>query len=137
MTMASPDDLFKIVRLADWRALRAPFVNARFWAWDRDANPGNSLCRILFQKRYDEVSRAMHRQNLEASMKFRVNWSIQQDKWLPVMKRWSSMSPQERANEFPAGGKLLGRWHDMAGRTGVLIVESNDLAAVHRWIGKK
>ena len=54
-------------------------------------------------------------------MKFRINWSIQQDKWLSVYKRWSSMSPQERANEFPAGGKLLGRWHDMAGRTGVLI----------------
>ena len=35
------------------------------------------------------------------------------------------MSPQERANEFPAGGRLL-----------VLIIESNDLAAVHRWIGK-
>ena len=69
-------------------------------------------------------------------MKFRVNWSIQQDQWLPLYKRWSSMSPQERANEFPEGGKLLGRWHDMAGRTGVLIVESNDLAAVHRWIGK-
>ena len=34
-------------------------------------------------------------------MKFRINWSIQQDKWLPVYKRWSSMSPQERANEFP------------------------------------
>ena len=33
-------------------------------------------------------------------------------------------------------GKLLGRWHDMAGRTGVLIVELNDLAAVHRWIGQ-
>jgi Domain of unknown function (DUF3303) len=69
-------------------------------------------------------------------MKFRINWSIQQEKWLSVYKRWSSMSPQERANEFPAGGKLLGRWHDMAGRTGVLIVESNDLAAVHRWLGQ-
>ena len=69
-------------------------------------------------------------------MKFRINWSIQQDKWLSVYKRWSSMSPEERANEFPVGGKLLGRWHDMAGRTGVLIVESNDLAAVHRWLGQ-
>src|SRR5262245_46679072 len=72
----------------------------------------------------------------EASMKFRVNWSIQQDQWLPLYKRWSLMSPQERANEFPEGGKLLGRWHDMAGRTGVLIIESNDLAAVHRWLGR-
>jgi hypothetical protein len=40
-------------------------------------------------------------------MKFRVNWSIQQDKWLPVMKRWSSLSPQERANEFPREGSCL------------------------------
>jgi hypothetical protein len=51
-------------------------------------------------------------------MKFMVNWSIDQDNWITVYKRWSSMSPQERANNMPAGGKLLGRWHDMAGRTG-------------------
>ena len=69
-------------------------------------------------------------------MKFMVNWSIDQDHWITVYKRWSSMSPQEQANNIPAGGKLLGRWHDMSGRTGVAIVESDDLAAVHRWIGQ-
>ena len=69
-------------------------------------------------------------------MKFRVDWSIDQDNWIAVYKRWSSMSPQERANNIPAGRKLLGRWHDMSGRTGVAIVESDDLAAVHRWIGQ-
>jgi len=73
---------------------------------------------------------------MEASMKFMVNWSIQQDKFLPAYKKWSSMSPQERANEIPAGGKLLGRWHDMTDGTGVIIVESNDLAAVYRWLGR-
>jgi Domain of unknown function (DUF3303) len=31
---------------------------------------------------------------------------------------------------------VIGRWHDLAGRTGVAIVESNNLAAVQRWIGK-
>ena len=61
-------------------------------------------------------------------MKFRVDWSIDQDNWIAVYKRWSSMSPQERANNIPAGGKLLGRWHDMSGRTGVAIVESDDQA---------
>jgi hypothetical protein len=45
------------------------------------------------------------------------------------------MSPQERANTGD-GVKMIGRWIDMAGRTGVLIVESNDLAAVHRFIGQ-
>ena len=68
-------------------------------------------------------------------MKFMINWSINEDKWLPVLKKWVSMSPQERANTGD-GVKMIGRWLDMAGRTGVLIVESNDLAAVHRYIGQ-
>ncbi len=67
-------------------------------------------------------------------MKFRVTWSIHEDKWLPVLKKWISMSPQERANAGD-GVKIIGRWLDMAGRTGVLIVESNDLGAVQRYIG--
>jgi hypothetical protein len=67
-------------------------------------------------------------------MKFMINWSIDEDKWLPVLKKWTSMSPQERANTGE-GVKMIGRWIDMAGRTGVLIVESNDLAAVHRYVG--
>ena len=69
-------------------------------------------------------------------MKFRVNWSIQQDKFLPVYKRWSSMSALDRANNKPEGAKLLGRWHDMTGRTGVVIVELDNLAAIHRWLGQ-
>ena len=68
-------------------------------------------------------------------MKFLGTYSIQQDKWLPLLKRWSSMSPQERANAGE-GVKIVGRWHDMASRTGVIIVESNDLAAVQRYIGQ-
>jgi len=68
-------------------------------------------------------------------MKFMISWSIDEDKWLPVLKKWVSMSPQERANTGD-GVKMIGRWLDMAGRTGVLIVESNDLSAVHRYIGQ-
>jgi hypothetical protein len=52
-----------------------------------------------------------------------------------VLKKWVSISPQEWANTGD-GVKMIGRWIDMAGRTGVLIVESNDLAAVHRFIGQ-
>jgi hypothetical protein len=67
-------------------------------------------------------------------MKFMMNWRIPEDKWLPVLKKWTSMSPQERGNTGE-GVKMMGPWIDMAGRTGVLIVESNDLAAVHRYVG--
>src|SRR5271156_4054635 len=69
-------------------------------------------------------------------MKFMISWSIQEDKWLPVLKKWVSMSPQERANDAGDHVKMIGRWHDMASRTGVVIAESNHLAAVQRWVGK-
>ena len=48
-------------------------------------------------------------------MKFMINWNIPEDKWLPVLKKWISMSPQERANTGD-GVKMIGRWLDMAGR---------------------
>jgi hypothetical protein len=50
-------------------------------------------------------------------MKFMASWSIPQDKWLALCKRCGSMSAQERAN---AGErvKIVGRWGDMAQRTG-------------------
>ena len=67
-------------------------------------------------------------------MKFRVTWSIHTDKWLPLLKKWVSMFPQQRADAGD-GVKIIGRWHDVAGRTGVLIVEFERpccCAALHR-----
>src|SRR5215472_13663187 len=71
----------------------------------------------------------------EGSMKFMATWSIPQDKWLPLCKRWGSMSSQERSNAG-AGVKIVGRWGDMAARTGVAIFESDDLGAVQRYVGQ-
>ncbi len=68
-------------------------------------------------------------------MKFMVTWDMPQDKWLQICKTWSSMSPQERA-DVGDGVKLIGRWHDLVGRRGVGICESNDLSAVARFTGK-
>jgi hypothetical protein len=68
-------------------------------------------------------------------MKFKVSWSIPQSNWLPLCKQFGSMSPQERA-DAGAGVTIIGRWHDVSARTGVAIVESNDLAAVQRYSGR-
>jgi len=68
-------------------------------------------------------------------MKFMGKWTIHQDKWLPILKQWSSMTPQQRADTGP-GVKLLGRWHDFASRTGVIVMESDDIAAVQRYVGR-
>jgi len=67
-------------------------------------------------------------------MKFRALWKIDQEKWLPVLKIWTSMTPQQRANAGD-GVRIIGRWHDTASRTGVAIFESNDISAVQRYIG--
>ena len=68
-------------------------------------------------------------------MKFMVSWAIDQDKWLPVLEIWSSMTPEQQ-KDAGEGVKILGRWHEMAGRTGVAIVEASDAAAIHGYLGQ-
>lgn len=44
------------------------------------------------------------------------------------------MSPKERA-DAGEGVEIIGRWHDLAARTGVVIFQSDNLAAVQRYAG--
>jgi hypothetical protein len=66
-------------------------------------------------------------------MKFMVTWSIDQDKWIPVLEKWDSMTNEQRA-DAGEGVKILGRWHELTSRTGVAILEASDAAAVHRYL---
>jgi len=70
----------------------------------------------------------------EASMKFLGHWRIPHDNWLPVLKKFTSMSPQEQKNAGD-GVTIVGRWHDVAARTGVVVFEASDAAAVQRYLG--
>ena len=63
----------------------------------------------------------------EEIVKFKVTWAIDQDKWLPVLGIFSSLTPEQRADAGD-GVQILGRWHDMGARTGVAIFEADDLA---------
>jgi len=65
-------------------------------------------------------------------VKFLITWNIPQDKWVPVLKTFTSMSAKERA-DAGEGVKIVGRWHDVAARTGVVILEANDVMAVQRY----
>ena len=65
-------------------------------------------------------------------MKFMVRWSIREDRWLSILKLWSEMTPQQRA-DGGSGVKILGRWHDLAARSGVAILEATALAAALRY----
>jgi hypothetical protein len=66
-------------------------------------------------------------------MKFKVAWAIDQDKWLPVLEIWSSMTPEQRA-DAGEGATIIGRWHDLAARTGVAIIEAENAAALARYL---
>ena len=67
-------------------------------------------------------------------MKFMATWSIPQDKWLPIIKKFAALSPQEQKNAGE-GATMIGRWHDAAGRKGFVIFEANSVAPVQRYIG--
>jgi hypothetical protein len=68
-------------------------------------------------------------------MKFMVHYRISQAQFLPLLKRWVSMSAQEQMNAGEAVS-IMGRWHDVAARHGVAILEAGDLLAVQRYIGQ-
>ena len=67
-------------------------------------------------------------------MKIMIIYSYPAENFLPVVKAWGSLSPQERAS-VGDGAKKIGHWHDVVGRRAFAVVESNDLAAVARWVG--
>lgn len=68
-------------------------------------------------------------------MKFAVTWQINQDRWLDVLKVWTSMSAAERA-DAGEGVKIVGRWHNTAARGGVAIMEASDTAKLYRYLGR-
>jgi hypothetical protein len=59
---------------------------------------------------------------------FVQHW-ILADKFLPALKAWASMSPQERA-DVGDGVKLISRWQDVVGRRAILPAEA-DFAVIH------
>ncbi len=68
-------------------------------------------------------------------MKFMVSWKVQDDKRHEALKIFSGMSEAEAASEF-GGLKVIGRWHDLIGFTGVAIVETNDPNELKAWLLK-
>jgi hypothetical protein len=48
-------------------------------------------------------------------MKFMITYSYAAENFLPVVKAWGSLSPQERAS-VGDDAKKIGRWHDVVGR---------------------
>lgn len=67
-------------------------------------------------------------------MKFMIRWDTHPDKRLDVLKTWCDMTPEQRADLTP-GIRMIGRWHNLAEYTGVLVVETDDISALSVYLG--
>lgn len=68
-------------------------------------------------------------------MKFMVTWQLHPDKKLETLAAWAAIPAAKRA-DLGKGVKFIGRWHNLAAGSGVLIVDTSDLAALNRYLGQ-
>ncbi len=66
-------------------------------------------------------------------MKFMVTWKVHEDKRHEALKTFSAMSDADDSRDL-GDVKLIGRWHDVIGFTGVAIAETDDPAALSDWL---
>ncbi len=66
-------------------------------------------------------------------MKFMVTWKVHDDKRHDALKTFSAMSDEDDSRDL-SGVRLLGRWHDIVGFTGVAIAETDDPKALSNWL---
>ena len=60
-------------------------------------------------------------------MKFMLTYAFTTDNWVAGLKRFTSGDPTK---EFPEGVTLIGRWHNVASRSGIAIIESASAEAL-------
>jgi hypothetical protein len=62
-------------------------------------------------------------------MLFMATWKGEHNQWLGVLRYWSSLTPDQRA-DVGKGVTLIGRWHDPAARSGAAIFETDAVMAL-------
>ena len=66
-------------------------------------------------------------------MKFMITWRIHEAQRHDAFKGFCEMTEEEDQADHGDSIRVIGRWHDLAGFTGVAICESDDAAAVANW----
>ena len=62
-----------------------------------------------------------------------LTWRLHIEKRQHALKGFSKMTPADDKADMGKNIKLIGRWHDLAGGTGVAIFESDDPVAMANW----
>ena len=63
-----------------------------------------------------------------------LTWLLHIEKRQDALKGFSNMTPADDKADMGKNIKLIGRWHDLAGGTGVAIFESDDPVAMANWV---
>lgn len=66
-------------------------------------------------------------------MKFLVSYSIHPEKRHQALQAFSQMTKADDLADVGDNIKLIGRWHDLTGGTGIAIIESEDAQALASW----
>lgn len=67
-------------------------------------------------------------------MKFMVKWRVHESKRHEALKAFAHMTEADDKADMGNNIRLIGRWHDLAGFTGVAICETEDPKAIASWI---
>mgnify|MGYP001106029989 FL=1 len=64
-------------------------------------------------------------------MQFMLTWTLHADTFDEALQYFSQMTPEDDREQLGDAVTLVGRWNDLVSRTGVAILESDDLSAVN------
>lgn len=66
-------------------------------------------------------------------MKFMVTWRVHDEQRHQALEVFSGMSAEDEKADL-GDVKLIGRWHDLVGFTGVAICEADSMTSVANWL---
>jgi len=66
-------------------------------------------------------------------MKFMIGFQVHPGKQHEALSHFAQMTPEQDQADHGSNIKLIGRWHDIIRRRGVVICESDSAEAVSNW----
>ena len=67
-------------------------------------------------------------------MIFMCTYQLDRDKQAETQAFFANMTDEQIAGEYPADVKQIGRWHDAANGSGVIIVDTDNQESLTGWI---
>ena len=67
-------------------------------------------------------------------MLFQINWTVSNGNRIECWNSFGKMSPEDDLKDTGEDIRVVGRWHDLSGSSGVCIAECNDTSKLNSWM---